>query len=102
MLQHLRAMPRVTRSVRRHKYRFDRIIFHQFFERGIGLLRSASLGQPGASVWHQVTDRHHLDVRMILKTKGSAKLANAKSNDANLDFTIRHWLPTFRIAGAGR
>src|ERR1044071_2011815 len=73
--QRLDAMPGVTGRVRSQENRFDAVIFHQLFERWIGLLTPAGFGQSRAPIRKQIAHGHNLHVWMILKSKVRAELA---------------------------
>src|SRR5437879_1124470 len=55
----------------------------------------AHLGQLGTSVGEKVAHGHDFDIGMILKTKLRAEFAHAVSDDANANFAVRNWLPSF-------
>ena len=94
--EHFHAVSRVTRRIGGHEDRFNLVILDHLFERRVGLLTSAGLGQRLATVGKQIADRHDLDVRMILQGKCRAELADAKAHDAHADPTLGDRLPNLR------
>ncbi len=93
VFEHLEAMPRVAGRVGGDEHRLDAVILDQFLERGIRPGAAGGFGQPGAPVRNQITDRHHLDVRVILKTKDGPKPANAIADQPNTNLPLGHGFP---------
>ena len=102
VLQHLDAMPGVTGRIGGDKHGFDLVVFDQFFERGIGLLTAACLGQGGAAVGEQVADSHDFHVGMVLETERGPELAHAEADDADTQLAVGHGLPALGGPGVGR
>ena len=93
VFQHLKAMPRVARSVRSNEYGLDPIVFHQILQGGIRFLTPAGFRQSCAPIGEQIAHSHNLDVRMVLETEHGSELADAISDDSHSDLAIRNRLP---------
>ena len=93
VLEHLDAVPGVARGVGGHEDGLDRVVLDQLFQRRIGLLAAAGLGQLRAAVGNQVADGRHRDVRMVLEAERRAELADAVADDAHADLAVGDRLP---------
>ena len=93
VLEHFDTVAGMAGSVGRDEDGLDVVIFDHFFERGIGLLAPAGLGQVGAAVGKEVTDGNHVNVGMILEAEGGAKAACSVSDDADTNLAIGDGLP---------
>ncbi len=81
--------------------RFDPVVLDQLFERRIGFLAAAGLGQAGAAVGDQIADGDDLDVGVILQAERRAEAARAVSDDAHAELAVGGGLPPFVNAGIG-
>src|SRR5262249_31113138 len=89
------AMAHVARRIGRNEYRLDAIIFDQLLKRWVRFRAAANFCQLLTAVGEQIANRDDFDVRVILETEFSAKLADAIADDSDSNFAIGHWLPTF-------
>jgi hypothetical protein len=93
VFERFHTMPGVAGRVGGHEHGFDRVVLDQFFERRIGLLAAAHLGQRGAAVGKQIADGRHGDVWVVLEAERRAKAAHAIADDAHAQLAVRDRLP---------
>ena len=96
MLQSRHRQTCVTRSIGGNEDRLDVVILDHFFAGGIGFPASAGFRQSGATRWIEVSDRNHLDIRMVLEAELRSKSAQAISGNADPDLPVGKRLPVFR------
>ena len=96
VIQNLDAVPGVTRRVGGHEHGFNPVVLDHRFERRIGLLAAARLGQFGTPIGKQVADGHHFNIRVVLKTERRTESAAAVSDDAHTNLPIGYGLPVLR------
>ena len=102
VFEDVHAVPSMAGSVRGHKHCLERVVLHQFFQRGIRLFASARLSQRGTPVGKQIADRRDFHVRVILEAEGRTELTDAESDNAHADLAVRNRLPPLRSGRVGR
>lgn len=99
VVEHFDAVLRVTGRVGGDEDRFDILVFHELFERGVGCFAFTYFCEGGASVGKEIAYGDDFDIGVVLKAEGGGEFTYTISYESYAYFTIGNRCPYFIFLG---